>query len=50
MSKSQTTMSLTPSTGLQLQRTLADISYVNKAWENIANNIKISVEEIIGVA
>ena len=43
-------MSLTPSTGLQLQRTLADISYVNKAWENIANNIKISVEEIIGVA
>jgi hypothetical protein len=37
MSKSQTTMSLTPSTGLQLRRTAADISYVNKAWENIAN-------------
>ena len=47
MSKSKTTTSLTPSTGLQLWRTLADISYVGKAQENIANNTKISVEEII---
>jgi hypothetical protein len=35
-------MSLTPSTGLQLWRTSADISYVNKAQENIANNTKKS--------
>jgi len=50
MSKSQTTMSLTTSTGLQLWRTSVDSSHVNKARENIANNIKISVEEIIGAA
>jgi hypothetical protein len=49
MSKSQTTTSLTPSTGT-FWRTSADISYVNKARENVSNNIKNSVEEIIGAA
>jgi len=43
-------VSLTLSTALQLWKTLADISYVNKAWENTAKNIKISVKEITGEA
>jgi hypothetical protein len=41
-------MSLTLSTGLQLWKTLADNSYVSKAWEYTAENIKISVQEITG--
>ena len=41
---------MTLSTGLQLCKTQADNSYVNKVWENTAENIKISVEEITGAA
>ena len=35
------TMSLTPSTGMQLRRTSAS----SLAWENISENIKIPVKE-----
>ena len=38
-------MNLTPSTGLQLWRTSASSSYVNKAWKNIVENIKISLKQ-----
>jgi len=43
-------MRLTLSTWFKLWKTLADNSYVNKAWENTADNIKISVKEITGAA
>jgi len=44
------TMSLTLSTLLKFWKILADNSYVNKAWENTADNIEISVKEITGAA
>jgi hypothetical protein len=36
-------------TGLQLWRTLSDSEDVNRAWENIKENIKTSAKESLGL-